>query len=225
MAGGSKGGQAQKNWSTSTGGQDAGTEDMRRKVYEAAQAAAANGPGANVNGASDYYAQMMNAGKTGTDALGGNAAAVQTLMNPYQQQVIDQINQQWGKTGQQAQMAVNDGATRAGAFGGTRQGVASGVAAANNAQAQNQQVGGLMYGGFNDAMVRAAALAQGGAGAAGANANLGMQGVGNPDLWRLLMLKGGLAGTPYGTTSGTTSTGVGANAGFQWGTAALPGGR
>jgi hypothetical protein len=144
----------------------------------------------------------------------GDPAAVQGLMNPYQQQVVDATNRQWDRTDQHTMNAVNDRATQAGAFGGSRHGIATGSALAQNNQNRLAQQSGLLYGGFNDAMGRANQLTQAGMYGSLQNANLGMGGVGSPEQWYLQQLKGGYAG-PTGTTQhGVQSTSGG---GFQIG--------
>lgn len=172
------------------------------QVMGASQNAAAQGPGAPITGASDYYTQLQNAGNVGVGAMSGNASDVQQLMNPYQGQVIDAMNNQWGNINAQTANQVNSNATSAGAFGGNRAAVAQGAALSQNNIAQAGQVGGLLSSGYQNAMTQAQALATGGAQAAGANAQLGLQGVGNSGLWQQLMLKQGLMGLPYGSSTG-----------------------
>ena len=129
----------------------------------------------------------------GMDALLGKSGAVNQFMNPYQQQVIDQMNKQYGVGNEMAMRSVNDAATRSGAFGGSRHGIATGTALAENARNRDQQMAGLYAGGFESAMGRA-----------GQAVNLGMGGAGSPEAWRYRQLLG-MQGTPYGQTySGTT---------------------
>lgn len=146
-------------------------------------------------------ASMPTGVSTGMAALGGDPNAVKTLMNPYQQNVIDGIMGQWKNANAMGMNQVNDAATRAGAFGGSRQGVATGVMMGENARNATSQIGDLLNSGYNNAM-----------GQAGALVNLGMGGAGDPNAYRLGQLQRGFAGTPYGQTysgtSGRTSTGV-----------------
>lgn len=114
-----------------------------------------------INGPEAY----RNAGDTGAAALGGNQNAINKMMNPYQQGVIDQVKGQYGDLNAQAQMGINDQFTKAGAFGGSRQGVASGVASSEIAKGLGQQIAGLQQSGFNDAMGRAGQAANLGLGA------------------------------------------------------------
>lgn len=125
-----------------------------------------------VNGDPTY----RQAGQTGAAALGGDQGAINSLMNPYQQNVIDQVKAQYGQLNDAAQMGINDQATKAGAFGGSRQGVASGVASAEIAKGLGQQIAGLQQSGYNDAMGRAGQAA--GLGLQAGQLGLGVGGLG-----------------------------------------------
>jgi len=86
-----------------------------------------------------------------------------------------------------------------------------------NARNQGMQVAGLLNQGFDNSMNRAGQVAGMGFDSAGAGANLGMT-AGNPDLWRMNVLKQGVAGQPFGTmsrnrTRGKSST-ISGSAGF-----------
>lgn len=197
-----------KNTQHAQTGVDAPSADYTHKIWNAAQAAGAAGPSPLVTGASGYNTGLMNAGQTGTAALGGDAAATQQLMNPYQQQVINATNQQWDQNDQNTMNAVADRATKANAFGGSRYGVATGTALAQNNMNRNQAVSGLLYGGYGDAMNRAGQLAGMGYAGSQSNANLGMGGVGSPDQWMVNQLKNGWTG-PTGQTSSGTATNAG----------------
>jgi hypothetical protein len=179
---------------------DAQTNARMGQIYDAGNAAGNAGPGPLLTGASDFNTGLMTAGATGAAALGGDAAATQRLMNPYQQQVIDANNAAYQKTQAQTVNQTNDLATRAGAFGGSRHGVAEGVALGNNAMAHDAQTAGLLYQGYGDTMNRASQAANLGYMGAGANSQLGFAGVGDPNLYRLNMLKAGYLG-PTGTQS------------------------
>jgi len=114
--------------------------------------------------AMEQYGQYAQGGLLGLGALTGNADAFQQFQNPYQQT----LNPVWNQIRQSSLAAVGDQATQAGAFGGSRQGVAEGVALGQvgNAQAQQQ------YQSFNDAMQRAMYTANLGMGAGAAGAFL-----------------------------------------------------
>lgn len=188
------------------------TQGYIKRAQGAAEAAGAAGPSPLVTDAADYYTDMQKMGNMGMGALSGDPAQVQAMMNPYQSQVMDGINAQWNKTDQQSMNAVNDRATQARAFGGSRHGIATGTALANNNMNRNQQAGGLLYGGFNDAMTRAGGMAGMGYNAAGQNANLGMGGVGNPDQWMAEMMKRYSMG-PLGSQTHGSGYSMGAQAG------------
>jgi hypothetical protein len=115
-----------------------------------AQAQAAGGAvmDPRMQAAADFYMSQM----------GPNAG------NPYQQQVLDRIQGDYGRLNSMAQMGVNDQFTKAGAFGGSRQGVASGVASGEIARGLGDQMAQLRYQGFNDQMQRGFMGAQGAAG-------------------------------------------------------------
>lgn len=190
---------------------DPKTTDYMEKVRQAGIAAGESGPSPLVTDAAGYNSGLMKAGNLGMGALSGNTADASAMMNPYQQKVIDAANAQWNQTDQQSMNAVNDRATMAGAFGGSRHGVATGTALAQNNLNRNSQIGGLLYQGFGDTMNRAGMMAGMGFQGAGANANLGMGGVGNPDQWKMEMMKRGYMG-PYGGTTAGSGYGLGFSA-------------
>lgn len=197
MSGGASGKRTTQNSATSV---DAQTAGRMGSIWDSGVAAGNAGPSPLVNGAAGYNGGLMDAGATGAAALGGDAAATARLMNPYQQQVIDANNTQYQKTQAQTMNQTDDAATQAGAFGGSRHGVAEGVALGNNAQAHDAQNAGLLYQGYGDTMNRAGQAAQLGYAGAGANAQLGFAGVGSPDLYRMQMMKQGFMG-PTGQQS------------------------
>jgi hypothetical protein len=196
---------------TQTQGLDQGTQQYVDQVRKAAQDAAGGaGPGlsSETQGAIDQYGQFMKGGNLGFSALTGDPSSMAQFMNPYQQQVIDRVNSQYGDIRKQTMGAVDDSATAAGAFGGSRHDVATGMALGQVGKSQADQIAQLLYGGYNDAAGRAGQAANLGFGATGAMSDLGQytRGVGmdqNPAMWRLKMLQMGM-NTPYGQTSTTT---------------------
>ena len=107
--------------------------------------------------------------------------------------------------------AINDQATQAGAFGGSRQGVAQGVALANMNQDQANQMAQLQYGGYNDTMNRAQGLAGLGFGANQQMAGLGdymrqVQQQQDPLYHKYDVLNQGIRGLPYGQTNTQSSS-------------------
>lgn len=188
---------------TQTTSIDPATQAYQQQVRNASAAAGAAGPGSVLTGSAGYGTAAQGAGATGLAALSGNPGAVSSLMNPYLQGVIGANNTAWQKINAQTQNQISDQATQANAFGGSRQGVASGVAQANNNAAQAQQNAGLLSSGYDTAMQQASQLANFGQQGANANANLGFGGVGNNALWNARMLQQGMVG-PYGQTTTTT---------------------
>lgn len=77
---------------------------------------------------------------------------IQPFLNPYMDQVIGGVNQQFDRLRGQAQAGVNQAATQAGAFGGARHGVAQGVRLGEIDRAEGQQVGQLLGSGFRNAV-------------------------------------------------------------------------
>lgn len=203
----SAGGSVKKETTNGQTSVDQGTAQRMAEVWQAAQGAGYGGPSQLVTGATDFYTGAQGAGQAGMNALSGDPAAAARLMNPYQQQVVDATNSQWDQNDQHTMNTVNDAATKAGAFGGSRHGVATGTALAQNNMNRNQAVSGLLNTGYDNTMNRAGQLAGMGFAGAGANANLGMGGVGSPQQWLMEMLKKGYMG-PTGSTSSGAATGM-----------------
>ena len=195
--GGSKGATTNKTWDTQTAsgqtGLDAQTEQWRREMMGAAQAAGNGNP-------------LMNQG------IGAMTGGANPFMNPYQQQVIDRMNDQFGVQNQMTMRGVNDAATQANAFGGSRHGIATGTALAENARNQSAQVANLLQQGYGDSMNRAQWAAE-----------QGSQGLGDPNAYRLNMMGrafqgfGGLHGTTNSGTSGQSRSGWNAGLNFGFG--------
>lgn len=192
------------NQNTHEEGLDAFSKGQLGSIWDAAQAAAKGGPGELLTGAGQYGQALQGGGNLGVGALSGDPAAIAKLMNPYQQQVIDANNAEWQHTNAQTMNQVNDAATQAGAFGGSRHGVAEGVALANNNRAQQSQTANLLSQGYGQAVNQAGQLAGYGLQGATLNSNLGFGGVGN-GLWAQNALRGGFV-MPTGTTGGYKTT-------------------
>lgn len=189
---------------------DATTQGRQQSVWDAATAAASHSQAPGVNGlttqAEQNYGNIAAQGNLGMSALGGNASAIQQLMNPYLQQVIGGINNQWGRLSGQVQNNINDQATRGGAFGGSRYGLAMGQGMADLANNQAQQVGNALYSGYTGAVQQAGQLANLGMGANQQLASLGdynrtVQQQQDPYLRRLQILQSGLSGLQAGQTT------------------------
>lgn len=209
------GGSTQHQSQSSQSGPDAQTQAYVTQIMNLARGAGYNGPGSTLTGANNYFSGLEGAGATGAAALGGDAGAVASLMNPYQQQVIDAMNKQFATSNQGVANQLDANATAAGAFGGSRADVAKGAALAANQQNQNAQIAQLLSGGYSNAMNQAATAAGLGLQGAQGGVQLGSMGIDNPALWQMLMLKGGFMGLPYGTTSSGTSNGNSGSAGFS----------
>lgn len=186
--------------SKSKSGPTKATNARAGEIFNAARGAAGSIPQPILQ-AQGTFGAGQTAGQAGLDALTGNPAAGQQFMNPYQQQVIDRLNEQFGVQNQMTMNGVNDAATRGGAFGGSRHGIATGTALAENARNQSMQVAGLLNQGFDNSMARAAQVAGLGQNAAQAGASLGMQ-AGSPELWRLNTLQRGFNPLQAGASSG-----------------------
>lgn len=198
-----------QNKNTQTGGSqglDANTQAQLKGIQNAYGQAGAAGPGSVLNGAAGYGTSAQTAGNLGFGALSGDPNASKQLMNPYIQNVIDANNANLAKTQLQTTNQINDQATKAGAFGGSRQGVAEGVALANNQQNNNALNANLLNNGYNTAMQQANTLAGYGLQGAQLNANLGFGGVGNQALWNAQQLRNGFiqpTGSQYSSTQNT----------------------
>jgi hypothetical protein len=100
-------------------------------------------------------------------------SGAQKFMNPYQQQVIDEAIKQINRQGQMSRQNLQGQATRAGAFGGSRQGVQDAELERALSQQRNAAIVGGLSQGYNQASAQAqqafeqAQLGQGGAGLQG----------------------------------------------------------
>jgi hypothetical protein len=113
-------------------------------------------PNFNVNTAASQGLQSaMNTTQAGQGF--NSAARAGQYMNPYQQNVIGGLQQAAGQNYQMMNNALGAEASRAGAFGGSRHGVAQGQMAADVQRDLNQQIGNLQYQGYNNALNQAGA--------------------------------------------------------------------
>jgi len=176
------------------------TNSRISEIYGAGQAAGGAIPQPILQ-AQGTFGGAQAAGQRGLDAMSGNADAAQQFMNPYQSQVMDQMTKQFGVQNQMTANQMDDAATRAGAFGGSRHGVATGVALGENARNQGMLTANMLNQGFEGAMGRAGQVAGMGMQGAQLGANLGMT-AGSPELWKLEMLKRGFNPIQTGQSSG-----------------------
>ena len=212
----SKGGKRTTEKHTDNTAIDATTQAYQEEIRNAARQAGAQGPSPLVTGAAGFNTGLQTAGTAGINALSGDPAAVARLMNPYQQNVIDANNANWQHTNAQTMAQINDAATKAGAFGGSRAAIAQGAALAANNRAQQAETAGLLSSGYGQAINQANQLAGYGYAGAQSNANLGLGGVGSPQQWYMNLLKQGYI-SPYGASSqgGSSTATVDASGGFK----------
>jgi len=93
----------------------------------------------------------------GADVVQGQA---ERLMNPYIQGVIDPTRQEFDRMRSMGRQQIGDQATAAGAFGGSRHGVAEGVNRGEIDRAQGQTIADLYAGGYDKSMQNALQLQQ-----------------------------------------------------------------
>lgn len=203
-----------KGSTTQTTGPDAQTQQYGQQVWNAANGAANSG-GTPVNqntlDAAKNFGGFAAAGNMGLGAMSGNPEMMKLFMDPYQQNVIGAMRDQYGQQRAGVTNDINSQATAAGAFGGSRHGVAEGVAQAGLGRDQNQQMASLLDTGFNNAMGRAGQVANLGFGASGAQAQIGdyMHGVdvqNDPNMRRMQFLQNAFGMMPHGSTTDTTQT-------------------
>jgi hypothetical protein len=114
----------------------------------------ASNPNFNVNTAASQGLQSaMNTTQAGQGF--NSAARAGQYMNPYQQNVVGGLQRNAMTNYQNMANQLGTEATRAGAFGGSRHGVAQGVMAQGVQSDLNNQIGNLMYQGYNNALGQA----------------------------------------------------------------------
>lgn len=92
-----------------------------------------------------------------TMSIGDQAAQ---FFNPYMKNVIDPINAQYDQLRAQAVSNTGSQATLSNAFGGARQALLTGARLGELDRGQAQQVGDLMYGGYNNALQQGTAYTE-----------------------------------------------------------------
>jgi hypothetical protein len=133
--------------STTTEGFDPNSQDAINRMRAAGRHLAGL-----LGGSGSMYADAIN--------LGDIQGFMPGLMNPYTQQVIGGLGQQFDDLRKQASLGVGQQATSSGAFGGSRHGILEAERLAALDKAQAQQVGGLLSGQYNQALQQAMGLAQ-----------------------------------------------------------------
>lgn len=186
-------------------------EWTRRNANSPSANAGPSGPGTitgvdpQTQAAIDFFSGSLGFAQRGQAALGGDAAAAEQFMNPYRSGVLDAVTSQFDDARTQAQLSVDDMATKAGAFGGSRHGVALGVQLGELGKQEAQTKAQLTHAGFETAMQRALQSANLGFGAAAQLPGLGQfkQIMDSPELRTMKILAEAMSGMPYGTTSTT----------------------
>jgi len=156
-------GQANLNAATATTGEAA---DVLRAADTRGQFAAAQ------------QAQNLAAAGTLQNAQPIGQQQIQQYMNPYSNLVLGQQLEEMNRQAQMQQQGLNAQAVRAGAFGGSRQGIAQQELNRNLMQTQNQAIAQSLQGGYGQALSTAQQQQQAGLGAYGQLGNIG-QGIGS----------------------------------------------
>lgn len=182
------------------------TAEQARQKALYPQANPIPGVGAGTQAASGMYNAGVAGGQLGQRALSGDQGAVAQLMNPYQSQVMGAMDNEYLHSLKGISNNVNDAASAAGAFGGSRHGIAEGVALGEANRGYQGTVANLLAGGYQQAMGQASSLANMGLSAAdGAHGlseyerQVAMQQ--DPALRQLGLLTEAVHGTPYGTST------------------------
>jgi len=165
----------------------AGQSGFGAGVTNALQAAEA----AKLAAAQPGFNQATSTLQQGIGALGGGAqrydpSAAQGFMNPFQQQVIDESIRQINRQGDLSRQNLQAQATRAGAFGGSREGVQRAELERGLSEQRNAAITGALASGYGTAQQQAQqafeqqqqrqlAQAQGYQGAAGTQASIAAQ--------------------------------------------------
>ena len=116
---------------------------------------------AGVAAAANPYQRASGANAAALGIYANPAAAAQNFMNPYQQNVVNKTLRDVGGAAQIGLNTLGAQASQAGAFGGSRHGVAMAEAAKGYQQQALDAVGALNQQGYNQAMGNAFQAAQG----------------------------------------------------------------
>ncbi len=135
--------------------------------------------GNSFGGGAPNISPYANAGANAARALGGDRGAIDSLMNPFQQNVIDALGSEYDQMRGKATMGTNAEATGAGAFGGSRHALLEGERLGALDRGQMSDVANLLNSNFNSTMDRAGQTANLGLGAQqlGSNYALGAGGL------------------------------------------------
>lgn len=135
-----------------------------------------------------------------TQSIGDQAAA---FFNPYMSNVVDATRGEFDHLRGQAMLGANQQATQASAFGGSRHALMAGTRLGELDRAQASQIGGMLAGGYQNALSQGTAYAE-------QQRQLQQQQMMEP-IWRQQQAQAYMAGGmgPYGQTSTTTAPGQG----------------
>jgi hypothetical protein len=127
-------------------GQQAALDPLQQQAMAAAQAQA--------GGVGTYLPYMQQAAQYAAPS------GVSNFFNPYEQAVVDQTMADIGRAGQQQQQQLGASAVGAGAFGGSRQGIAASEIARSTMEQQARSAGQLRQQGYSQAQQAAQQAAQ-----------------------------------------------------------------
>lgn len=182
---------------------DPSTQRWVDEVYRSATGAAGTPyrPSDGSKAAGEFLTDAVRGGNLGFGALTGDQNALRSFMNPYTEQVIDRVAGDQSRLNAGTIKDVNDYATKAGAFGGSRHGIAEGTALAESERTGADRIAALRAGGYTDAMSRAGQAANLGFSAAPMLDAYGRydQQMQDPNYRRMTLLREGMMGLPYGT--------------------------
>lgn len=123
------------------------------------------------NGGGPNIGPYANAGSAAARALGGDQGAIQSMMDPYQHNVVDALGTEYDRARSKAALESNTAATAGGAFGGDRHALMTGERLGALDRGQMSDTANILSGGFNSMMDRAGQTANLGLGAQGLSAN------------------------------------------------------
>lgn len=194
-------GNVQKTTQNQSSSWDPTSQARAGTIWDQGTAAAGAGYSAQAKQSQNTFSGYQQGGNLGFAAMTGDPTAEAQFQNPYNQQVIDANAANWKKTNAQTVNQINDQANGAGAFGGSRQGVAEGVALANNNLAEQTQDANLLSQGYTQAENQANQAAN--LGFAGATQNAGVL---SPEAYALQQQKAAFLGPQGQTESGAQTT-------------------
>ena len=119
------------------------------------------GASANPNMVANPFQRASTANMGAMQTFANPAAAAANLMNPYENQVVQATMRDVGQQALKAQNVLGAQAQQAGAYGGSRHGIAEAEMAKNFTQQMADQSARMRQSGYNQAMNNAFTAAQG----------------------------------------------------------------